>query len=156
VRVIACHAVFLAGLIAMPAGAQPATRPVDARFAPYAADPEHLWNRLHRALFLRIAPDGTQYIHSTDPLIFDDSTYLLEGERHRQAIELLNDFLAAPREQMIDDPLRRLYLQRDLWAAFDQTAWVGDEWVHHSALEPAAIELRTRLAKAIARLALDD
>jgi len=47
----------ISGLLAMPLagdGSKPPGRnsaplPADARFAPYAADPEHLWNRLHQA-----------------------------------------------------------------------------------------------------------
>src|SRR5207249_8626298 len=63
--------------------------------------------------------------------------------------------LVAPRDRVIDDPLKRLFFQRDLWAAFDYVAWYPDEWVTHSRHEPAAIALRTRLAKAVGRLALD-
>ena len=45
-------------------------------------------------------------------------------------------------------------LQRDLWGAFDYLAWYPDEWVHRSRYEPAAMKLRSRLAKAIGRLSL--
>ena len=38
-------------------------------------------------------------------------------------------------------------------AAFDYVAWYADDWVYHTRDEPAAIALRTRLAKAIAWLA---
>ncbi len=128
----------------------------DARFAPYAADPEHPWNRLHRALFVRETSDGVRHVHSTtDPLLYRGGTYLLEGEPHRKAITLLDDFLAKPDRRPIDDPLKRLFFQHDLWAAFDYVAWYPDEWVFRSRFEPAAIELRNRLAKVIGRLALD-
>src|SRR5262245_66517081 len=48
----------------------PAARPADARLAPYAPDPDHLWNQLHRALLVRTAPDGSRHVHSTDPLLY--------------------------------------------------------------------------------------
>ena len=57
---------------------------------------------------------------------------------------------------MIDDPLKRLFFQHDLWAAFDYAAWYPDDWVFKSKYEPAAIALRNRLAKTVGRLALDD
>src|SRR5207253_1804419 len=37
---------------------------------------------------------------------------------------------------------------------FDYAAWYPDDWVYKSRYEPAAIALRTRLAKAVGRLAL--
>jgi hypothetical protein len=130
--------------------------PSDARLAPYATDPDHLWNQLHAALFVRTATDGTQHVHTTDPLLYRGGTFLLEGASHRRAVTLLDQFLAGHGERLIDSPLQRLFFQRDLWAAFDYVAWVPDDWVLHSRHEPAAIALRTRLAKAIGRLALTD
>jgi hypothetical protein len=135
--------------------ARPAKPPSD-RFAPYATDPDHLWNRLHRALFVRVAADGSRHIHSIDPLLYRGSTFLLEGEPHRLAASLLDEFLLGPEVKSIDDPLQRLVFQRDLWAAFDNLAWYPDEWVHHSRHEPATVALRTRLAKVIGHLALSD
>src|SRR5262249_31661806 len=130
--------------------------PTDARFAPYSADPDHLWNRLHRGLFVRTAPDGSRRVHSTDPLLYRYGTFLLEGESHSRAVALLDEFLSRPDDRDIENPAKLLFLQRDLWAAFDYAAWVPDEWVHLSKHEPAAVALRTRLASGIARLALSD
>ena len=42
---------------------------------------------------------------------------------------------------LIGEPLKRLYFQRDLWAAFDYAAWYPDDWVFKSKFEPAAIEV---------------
>jgi hypothetical protein len=150
-------AVLLAclGLPDSRSGAEAPLR-ADPRLAPYAADPKDLWNELHRALFLRVAPDGILHIHSTDPLLYRGGTFLLEGESHRNALALLEKLLAAPADRLSEDPLRRLVLQRDLWAAFDYLAWYPDEWVYYSRQEPAAVAVRTRLARAISRLALDD
>lgn len=134
----------------------PAPRPIDERFAPYSPDPNHSWNRLHQALFLRKAIDGGRYIHSTDPLLYRGGTHLLVGESHRRAIQLLDDFAAGPGERPITDPLKRLFFQRDLWAAFDYAAWYADDWVFKSKYEPAAVALRNRLARAVGQLALTD
>jgi hypothetical protein len=144
---------------AVLAGRRPAAAvdsPTEARLAPYAADPGHLWNRLHQALFVRTASDGSRHVHTTDPLLYRGGTFLLDGESHRRAIGLLDEFLAGPADRTTDDPLRRLVLQRDLWAAFDYVGWYSDDWVHKSRHEPAAVALRTRLARAIGRLALAD
>ena len=123
--------------------------PSDAQLAPYSPDPDHLWNRLHRGLFLRTAPDGSRRVHSTDPILYRYGTFLLEGESHSRAVALLDEFLSRPDDRDIDNPLKRLFLQRDLWAAFDYAAWYPDEWVHLSKHEPAAVALRTRLASGV-------
>src|SRR5205814_8041230 len=95
-------------------------------------------------------------VHSIEPLLYRGGTYLLEGESHSEAIATLDQFLVKPDDRPINDPLKRLFFQHDLWAAFDYAAWYPDEWVFSSRYEPAAIALRHRLAKAIGRLALDD
>lgn len=133
-----------------PAGSTP-----DALLAPYAAEPDHPWNRLHQALFVRETADGSKVVHRIDPLLYRGGTFLHEGESHRRAVALLDEFLAKPIDPSIDDPRKRLFFQRDLWAAFDYAAWYPDEWVLKSKYEPAAIALRARLAKAIGRLAPD-
>ncbi len=123
---------------------------------PYDRNADHLWNRLQRSLFVRHDANGKSYIHSTDPLLYSGGTFLLEGEPHRRAVALLDEFLAAPDDASIRDPLKRLVFQRDLWAAFDYVAWYPDDWVHDTRNEPAAIALRSRLAGAIGRLSLTD
>jgi len=128
----------------------------DGQFAPYSPDASHLWNRLHRGLFVRTAPDGSRRVHFTDPILYRFGTFLLEGESHSRAVALLDEFLSRPDDRDIESPLKRLFLQRDLWAAFDYAAWSPDEWVHLSKHEPAAVALRTRLARGVARLALTD
>lgn len=133
----------------------PAPRPVDPRFAPYSDDPDHPWNRLHQALFIRRTPDGVRHVHTTDPLLYRGGTFLLEGESHRRALAAVDRFLADPGRPPITDPVRRLFLQHDLWAAFDYAAWYPDDWVFKSEHEPAAVVLRSRLAVAVGRLALD-
>src|SRR4051794_2088247 len=105
----------LAAAIGGPAQA-PAPRPVDPRFAPYSPDPDHAWNRLHQALFVREAADGSRHVHTTDPLLYRGSSkFLLTGERHRDAVARLDAFLAGRADRQAEDPLKRLLLQHDLW-----------------------------------------
>ncbi|HYE18557.1 MAG TPA: hypothetical protein VEA69_08940 [Tepidisphaeraceae bacterium] len=122
--------------------------------APYDLSADHAWNRLHRALFVRVAPDGSRRTHLTDPFLYRGGTYLLRGDAHKEAVAALDAFLATPVAGMA--PVKRVMMQRDLWAAFDYAAWVADDWVHKSADEPAARALRGRLAKAIALAALSE
>jgi len=140
--------------IAIAFAAEPEAAP-EARFAPYSAEPDHPWNKLHRALFLREL-GGRRLIHKTDPLLYRGGTFLFAGESHRQAVMALDQFLAKPAEEPIADPLKRLFLQRDLWAAFDYAAWYPDNWVLKSEYEPGAIAIRTRVAQAIAPLRLSE
>lgn len=106
--------------------------------------PEHLWNRLRRSFFSRE--------DDLDPLLGAVDKDFLEGEPYQRSIAALDEFLAA--DLAFKDPLRRILLQRDLWAVFDLNAWTVDEWVHLKKHEQASLALRERLAKAVARLAL--
>lgn len=126
---------------------------------PYSRDQNHLWNRLHRTFFVRQDRHGVEHVHRIDPLLFGSAgpaTFLLTGEPHRQAVAILDEFLAARTPPMPEGAWQRVLLQRDLWAAFDYVAWYPDDWVHQTADEPQARALRQRLARAIARLAVDE
>lgn len=152
VSVLAAWATLMGNVIASAAESEPAP---DARFAPYSADPDHPWNKLHRALFVREL-GGRRLIHKTDPLLYRGGTFLFAGESYRQAITALDQFLAKPADPPINDPLKQLFLQRDLWAAFDYAAWYPDDWVLKSEYEPGAIAIRFRVAKAMAALRLNE
>ena len=119
--------------------------------AVYFDDTQHLWNKLHRALFERTTPTGAQFgIDTVDPLLWLETTHLLEGESHTRAIALLEDLL-------MDDGARdaphvaRALLQHELWSVFD---WTLAPRPGSAQLEPARKALRIRLAKAILQLAL--
>jgi len=126
----------------------------------YDPNPNHLWNRLHRALHVRLTdtgqPDkeqallpGDQSYHALelDAFLYPNrSTYLQFGEPHTTALAVLDEFLTKDGEKLVRDPSKRAFLQRDLWALFDGTN-VGPSNV-------PGRELRTRLAQAIQRLAL--
>src|ERR1700682_4831598 len=83
----------------------------------YDPDPNHLWNRLYRALYQRVARNGKEYGYDElDPILWPTSKYLLTGPSYQEASTLLDEFLATHAEKAIKDPLKRVIFQRDLWA----------------------------------------
>lgn len=152
-----CHTALIClllwSLARAAAGAEPLRVPL------YDADPNHLLNRLHVALFERTRLDGLRgshvELHSPDPFLYQQNfDFLYEGESHANALKLLDEAAAQYAGRALESPVKRMYLQHDLWAAFDHFAWVVDDWVYRSAKEPAAIAMRTRLAKVIGELLL--
>lgn len=122
----------------------------------YDADPAHLWNRLHRALFVRTAADQTSFGQDDlDPLLWPNSKFLLTGKHHAYIVALLDAFLAKDGHKMINDPLKRAVFQHDLWAIFDWLANPNAVYQYRSDdCTPEARALQTRLAKVIRRVAL--
>lgn len=115
----------------------------------YDSDAAHLWNRLYAALYERTARDGRLFGRDElDPLLWDETEHLLVGPSHTRALERLDEFVAKHGERLVADPLRRVMLQRDLWAVFD---WTARRERDHA---PEAAALQSRLAVAIRRLAL--
>ena len=44
----------------------------------YDPDPNHIWNRLYRSLYMRLGPDGREYGYDElDPLLWPSTKYLL-------------------------------------------------------------------------------
>jgi hypothetical protein len=115
----------------------------------YDAHPNHLWNRIHQTLHVRVAADGSRYGFDTvDPLLWRKTRHLLSGPSHKGAVSVLDEFLISGGERLIADPLRRAVFQHDLWTIFD---WLvstseGDK--------SARTALEHRLARVIRRLAL--
>jgi hypothetical protein len=105
---------------------------------------------------MRTAQDGTEYgLDELDPLVSPESAHLLRGPGHRQALVVLDEFLASNGEEQIADPLRRALLQRDLWAVFDQGADPPDlEGKTRQDLVRPSRELQKRLVQVIRRVAL--
>ena len=59
--------------------------------AVYDTDSQHLWNRLYAALYVRAAGDGQSYGQDElDPLLWENSTYLLAEPRYQLVFGLLN------------------------------------------------------------------
>ena len=95
----------------------------------YHADPQHLWNRLFSALYIREShlPDqpggqpvkrieGGDYI---DFLGWGGTEYWSSEQTAQQLNSLLDEFQTAGGAELIVDPLKRAVLLRDLWAAHD-------------------------------------
>jgi hypothetical protein len=124
---------------AVPGGADPKQKePVGTTL--YHRDPDHLWNRVHAALLMRVGPDGKTYGEDRlEPLLWAESKNLLEGKTAERAVAVLEAFLKEKGETLIDDPVKRAVLQRDLWLV---SSW------------SAGGRLSAPLAKAIDRLAL--
>ncbi len=97
--------------------------------AVYHADSNHLWNRLFAAFYTRSSnlpsrPGGKPItrIEGGDYLDFlgwGNTEYWSDPATTKKLNLLLDEFLEAGGSRMIDDPLRRAVLLRDLWAAHD-------------------------------------
>src|SRR5271157_2167169 len=86
----------------------------------YDPNPAHLWNRLHSVLFVREDLPSTSVVpDSLDPPLWDHTTYLLTKPSHGRVLRVLDEFLQSHGERLIQDPVKRAVLQRDLWATFD-------------------------------------
>jgi len=142
---------LLAGLMEPQSSTKAAQEPAVAGFSSlYADDPNHLWNRVHRQLLVRVAPGRGEYgADEIDPLLWRETKYLLTEPSHSQTIRLLDEFLEARAERLIGDPVRRAVFQHDLWAVFDWLAGGGGD------NQDARVALMTRLARLIRRVALD-
>jgi hypothetical protein len=97
----------------------------------YDKDPDHLWNRLFAALYVRPgeAPPagqarriegGDAYL---DPLLWPETPRF---SADRAVIEkttlLLDEFLEKKGAELVGDPLKRALFQHDLWAVHDRVA----------------------------------
>ncbi len=143
--------------------AGPASQAADQASAPiptvYHADPEHLWNRLHAALFVRVGTDGRVYGQDRlEPLLWANSKHLLEDRSHERAMALLEEFLINKGETLIADPLKRAILQRDLWLIFNSVDGRHNDFAEPKLDQAVAVaaqkRLRGKLAAVISRLAL--
>ena len=140
---LAIWAVSATGRVVEQAPVQP------VRLNLYHADPNHLWNRLHRHFHVRTGPDGQEHgVDTVDPLIWRESRYLLTGPSHEQAVRLLDEFLGSRAETLITDPLKRAVFQHDMWALFD---WLAQPFAIHPEGRTA---LMPRLAAVLRRVAL--
>jgi hypothetical protein len=137
-----------------PAGPLEKTAPARSVYHP---DPEHLWNRLQAAVFVRVGPDGHVYGQDRlEPLLWPRSKHLLEAQSHKRAVALLEEFAKDKGEKLIEDLLKRAVLQRDLWLVFN---WLeGDhDGFEEPSLTPEEVRaarerLRRPLAAVIGRL----
>jgi len=131
---------------AVPGSADPKEKePVGTTL--YHRDRDHLWNRVHAALLVRTGPDGRTYGEDRlEPLLWNESEHLLKGKAADRAVAVLDEFLRDKGESLIEDPVKRAVLQRDLWLVFNWSAGPSDV--------EGRPRLRAPLAKVIHRLAL--
>ena len=138
------------GVLALTHGsAEPKPKEAEKEAPPkalYHTDRDHLWNRVHAAL-MRVGPDGKTYGDDRlEPLLWHESKNLLEGKTAERAVAVLEEFVKEKGEILIDDPLKRAVLQRDLWLVFS--------WLTTQEANAARKRLEVPLAKVIRRLAL--
>jgi hypothetical protein len=121
----------------------------DADWNIYDLNPDHIWNRVFRQFYRRTTNDGKEYgSDELDPLLWFDATYLLNGDSHPQAIQVLDEFLTTQAENLIRDPLKCAMFQHDIWAVFDWLSFQSDPYPS----QRQALEIR--LAQVIKRVAL--
>src|SRR5262245_20657688 len=95
----------------------------------YDSDQNHPWNRVFRQFYRRVAIHGQEYgMDELDPLLWFDTTYLLTGPSHQQAVQVLDEFLNTHAETLIREPLKRAVFQRDMWAVFDWLAFQSEPY----------------------------
>jgi hypothetical protein len=117
----------------------------------YDPDPQHIWNRVYRQFYIRVADNGTEFGADTlDPLLWYETESLLKAPTYQQTSALLDDFLNVHAENLITDPLKRALFQRDLWAVFDWLSWRTDTYTTERQ------ELQKRVAQIMRRVALTD
>ena len=130
-------------------------RAAEATTPLFNPDPQHISNRLYDQLHVRTDPDGKEHgFDAIDPLLWTETTYLLIGKSHTQALALAEEFLRTHAERQITDPTKRAILQRDIWAVFD---WANDPDKPDELKLPHQTERRelvAKLAPIIWRLAL--
>jgi hypothetical protein len=118
----------------------------------YDPDPQHLWNRLHHALFVRLDGRGEMVgFDELDPLLWHDTTHLLEGPSHDLALRALDEFVDHEGHNLIRDPLKRAVIQHDLWFVFD---WLANTVDPRRRDDPKPRALRMQVARAMRKLAL--
>jgi hypothetical protein len=122
--------------------------------AAYDENPSHIWNHLYAALWVREDSQGKRYGEdSLDPLQWPQSDHLLSQPSHDSALRVLDEFLRTHAENLIQDPVKRAMLQRDLWAVFD---WSVQQYSRSGQPKYGneKRELQNRLAELLRRLAL--
>src|SRR5258708_22450693 len=122
---------------------------IPSEYCIYDPDPKHLWNRMHEILFIRTSVQGDRYgFDRVDPLYWVNTNHLLEKTSHQRALDILTEFLETHGEKLIQDPLKRAWLQHDLWALFDWAALINRDQPWYR--EERFVAERRRLAELLA------
>jgi hypothetical protein len=130
----------------------------------YHPDPRHLWNRLFAALYVRKSrlpsvADGppVERIEGGDVLEFPAwarTTYWTDPAVAARLAALLSEFLNTHAERQVTDPLKRVLLQSDLWAAHDHLVGQNIAWQGTREERARRAGVARLLARAIQALAL--
>jgi hypothetical protein len=113
----------------------------------YDSDPEQIWNRLFSIMFIRQYKGGAYGVDELDPLFWPATKFLLDEPSHQGAIHVLDEFVRG-QAQNKSDPVKRVMLERDLWAVFDWSALSNTDHPEQRR------ELQIRLAEVMHRIAL--
>ena len=105
----------------------------------YDRDPEHLWNRLYRAIAVRTAGAVDYGLDNAEP-------YRDAFDNPNRLAAILDEFLDKHGEDRAHGDLKRALLQNDVWAAFDLAT--------SPEVGASGVLLRRRLARVIERLRL--
>ena len=116
-----------------------AARSEQAPSSIYDRDPEHLWNRLYRAIVVRTEGAVDYGLDNAEPYYdaFDDP---------KKLAAILDEFLHKHGEGRARDDLRQALLQNDVWSAFDLAT--------SPEVGASGVLLQRRLARVIERLQL--
>jgi hypothetical protein len=121
----------------------------------YDPNRAHLWNRLHSVIFIRSdIPSTADVPDALDPPLWGNSRHLLARPSHDRILRILDEFLQTHGERLIQDPVKRAILQRDLWAVFDWSVEREPEHVGEPAYDKEKQELQLSLVEVMRRLAL--
>jgi hypothetical protein len=124
----------------------------------YDPKADHPWNRLHRALFVRLGFQGEEVGHDEiDPLLWPQTKHLLSGQSHEDVLRALDEFFKHESSaEQVRDPLKRAMLQHDLLSVFDWSSFLYNHQSSETKVDYPAPRrmLQKRLAQAIQRLAL--
>ena len=104
-----------------------------------------------RSMTITLVLDDTQLLY------WGNTEQLIEGVSHVEAIAILDEFLGEDGEVLIEEPMKRAILQRDLWALFDWSirsrVWNSNE-TRENQLALHKLALQKRLVAVMKRIAL--
>ncbi len=106
-------------------------------------------------IFIRAdVPSTADVPDALDPPLWGNSRYLLSQPSHDRVLRILDEFLQTHAERLIQDPVKRAILQRDLWAVFDWSVEREPDRPGEPTYDKEKQELQTRLVEVMRRLAL--
>ncbi len=141
-----------------------ATTASDAPLPVYAADPNHLWNRLFSLLYVRPRylpangeqPAAVRYEGGDviEFLAWGTTEYWSTEAMHSKLSRLLDEFLADEQSLLMDERLKRVVLQHDLWAAYDHLIDLNIRRIGDLQTRQRRATLCGQLARCMQRLAI--